>query len=26
VEMKNPESVIEKYKQVGNSIDDVISL
>jgi len=26
VKMKNPESVIEKYKQVGNSIDDVISL
>ena len=26
VEMKNPESVIEKYKQVGKTVQDVISL
>lgn len=26
VEMKNPESVIKKYKQVGTSVKDVISL
>lgn len=26
VDMENPEAVIEKYKQVGQSVDDVISL
>jgi putative lipoic acid-binding regulatory protein len=26
VDMENPEAVIEKYKQVGQSVNDVISL
>ena len=26
VEMKNPEAVISKYQQIGNEVDDVISL